>query len=274
MLFVVFLKKRTIPMDFINGSQIYQINNGQGLEVRAGTLHLHIGRISSGWAFKSLETVSRFPQIELVHRESAIQVSESDLFQTGKSDKLYILPALPSRPVVLKNSGMRILPGQNMRFFLKIPLNLQFYSDNPVPENFITEYSVIRLSDTWFGEPDDGELAFALGSYYQKDEGLLELQPWEAVCPVRISNNSGLMLEVQRFIVRVENLALVRSGGRIMTSMIEIEYKGRDQVSNATYHIGRSVHGADYQELSAPRYYTGKSGLKINFHFIKNIYHF
>lgn len=269
---IVFLVEIFSRMELFSLFDQYHVDSGEGIEIQSGSLHLLIKRISSGWGFKVLETTGPFPEILLRKLTPDIQVSESELYQTGKSGNLCIAPSLPVKPVVLKNSGMHILPGQSMHFFVKIPLNLQFYFDEPSVNNLISEYPMYRLSDTWFGEPDEGESAFALGNFYQKDADLLDVRPWEAICPVNILNHSNLMLEVQRLIIRVENLALVRSDQRIMTSMVEIEYKGRDQVSSVSYHLDKSLHGASFIQMTAPRSNVAKSSLKINFHFIKNIY--
>lgn len=250
----------------------YSLHNNEGIDIQAGTLSLQVRRMSMGWGFRSDESADAFDDVKVVNNNSAIQVSESALFQTGKSDDLVVLPALPTKPLVLKNSGLRILPGQNMRFFVKIPLWLQFYHSGTSPEHFITEYPLFKISDTWFGEPDEGEPALALGNFYQKDASLLDLKPWEAICPVHITNHSGLLLEVQRFIIRVENLSLVVTGNQLMTSLTEIEYKGREQISSATYHLNKTVHGDDYHQIAPPRNAGTRSSLKINFHFIKNIY--
>jgi len=254
--------------------QLYKISNGHGIDIHAGTLHLHVRRISMGWGFKVENELSDFADVDVRENNSVFQVSESALFQTGKDDRLLIMPALPPKPVVLKNSGIRILQGQSMRFFVKIPLWLQFYRSEFSAENFITEYPLFRLSDTWFGEPDDGEPAFALGNYYQKEISLLNAKSWEAICPVNISNHSNTMLEIQRFIIRVDNLALVSVENQIMTSLTDIEYKGKEQISSATYSLNNSVHGDHFRQIAQPRVSGNKSLLKINFHFIKNIYQF
>lgn len=250
----------------------HEISNGQGLEIRAGTLHLIVKRFSMGWGFHVLPTEQPFEGIYRSSEIPSLEVSESDLFQSGRSDTLVITPALPLKPVVLKNSGMRILPGQSMRFFVKVPLNLQFHHTDAITDYFITEYPLIRLSDTWFGEPDEGETAFALGSHYQKDPELLDPLPWEVICPVLITNHSTLLLEVQRFIIRVENLAILSTSHGLMTSVVDIEYKGKEQISSATYRVDKSVHGDNHLQLATPRSSGGKSSLMINFHFIKNIY--
>jgi hypothetical protein len=250
-----------------------QLKNSEGLEIKAGTLHLKVQRISHGWSFKTSEINPPSSDISMTSEVAGFGVSEGALYQTGESDRLVIIPAMPAKPVVLKNSGMRILPGQSMRFYVKIPVWLQFYHTDSVPEYFLTEYPLFRLSDTWFGEPDEGEPAFALGNYYQKDLALLDPKPWEAVCPVHIRNHSNLLLEVQRLIIRVENLALGISDNQMITSLTEIEYKGKDQVSSANYLIQDSIHGKDFRQLTPPRNAGSRtSSLKINFHFIKTIY--
>lgn len=259
-------------MNLIEICRTYSFHNNEGIDIQAGTLNLQVRRMSMGWGFRSEETTGAFEEIKVVNSNSAMQVSESALYQTGKSDDLVILPALPTKPLVLKNSGLRILPDQSMRFFVKIPLWMQFYYSGTFPGQFMTEYPLFRLSDTWFGEPDEGEPALALGNFYQKDASLLDLKPWEAICPVHINNHSGLLLEVQRFIIRVENLSLIDTGNQLMTSLTEIEYKGRGQISSANYHLSKNVHGVDYNQIAPPRNAGSRSSLKINFHFIKNIY--
>lgn len=250
----------------------FRLTHGEGLEIKAGSLHLRVKRISMGWGFVKTDIYEPFDNVEVSRIVPDFEVSESNLYQTGRSDVLVVTPILPEKPVVLKNSGLRIHPGQNMHFFVKIPLNLQFFFENAVPHHLIAEFPMFRLSDTWFGEPDEGEPAFALGNFYRKEVSLLNIRPWEAVCPVHILNNSNLLLEVQRLIIRVENLTLIRSGRQLLTSLVEIEYKGRDQVSSASYHIDKAIHGNEFTQLAEPRNTAAKSSLKINFHFIKNIY--
>ncbi len=250
----------------------FKFANGEGLTLKAGKLALHVRRISMGWGFKSEPEGEHQHEIDLQFSPGEFSVSECDLYQTGKSNSLIVAPALPDKPLVLKNSGMRILPGQTMNFFVKIPLWVQFYFGEQVADKFIVEYPLTSLSHTWFGEPDNGEPAYAMGGFYQKEIGRLEVQPWEAVCPVHISNNSTLLLEVERLIIRVENLALVTQGNQMMTSLLSIEYTGKEQVSAASYRLDKSIHGEGYQQIAPPRNTGNRSSMKINFHFIKNWY--
>jgi hypothetical protein len=139
-------------------------------------------------------------------------------------------------------------------------------------ENLLKEIPFKRLSDTWFGEPDSGEAAFALGNEYYLDFESIETSPFEAICPVSIFNNSPGTLEIQRQIIRVENLALYKNNNKIVTSMVQVEYKGQQILSSADYHYSKIYDGEKQDILTKPRNASGKNLLKMNFHFIKNIY--
>ena len=108
-------------MDLSAITRPLELKNSEGVDLQAGTLHLKVQRISHGWGFKNTEVNPPFPEITMRNETAGFGVSEGALYQTGDSDRLLVIPALPSKPVVFKNSGMRILPGQSMRFFVKIP---------------------------------------------------------------------------------------------------------------------------------------------------------
>lgn len=197
---------------------------------------------------------------------------KAEYFQTGKSNTLVIQPALPEKPLIFKGSQLFVSPKQKLTFFIKIPLNIQLCYSKGLPENCFREFTWTRLSDSWFGEPDSGEAAFSAGGeYYLKLENV-QTNDYEAVCPITVFNNSAIPLELQRLIIRVENLTLYLNSGQIVTSMVEIEYKGKDIVSSANYHYSKIYNGEKQEVIAKPRNAAARSMLKINFHFIKNIW--
>ncbi len=199
------------------------------------------------------------------------EIQKGEYFQTGKSNSLVILPSVPAKPLVFKGNKLFVTPRQKLTFFLKIPLNLQVYFSKYLPENLLKEISITRLSDTWFGAPDSGEPAFALESNFYLNMGKMETSALEAICPVTIFNNSPGILEVERFVIRTDNLTLYKNE-KIITSIVEIEYKGKDIISSAEYRHSKLFHGEKPEVLGKPRNASGRSLLKMNFHFIKNIY--
>ncbi len=224
---------------------------------------LAIKREKEGWIFLRME---KHPHGE------APDFSGGEYFQTGKSDALLLIPSMPPRPVVFNGSRLFISPRQKLTFFLKIPLMVKACFAKNSPENVLKEIEIEPLSNTWFGEPDSGEPACSLGEqfYYHAHEA--RLLPWEALCPVTIFNNWTGVLKMERLIIRTENLLFYKNNEKMITSMVALEYKGKDITSSAEYRYSRAIHGEEAEMVAKAVRKQEKNRLKINFHFIKNIY--
>ncbi len=242
-----------------------QIEPGDHRIIELEKFRVGIKRESEGWFFLQFDDQQE-------DEKTTPDFSTGEFYQTGKSNSLLISPSLPLKPLVFKGSGLFVSPGQKLLFYLKIPLTVQLYFSKIQPEKLLKEIFVNPLSNTWFGDPDSGEPAFSLGNeYFLKPENA---QPgsYEALCPISIYNNSPGVLEVERLIIRVENLTLYKINGKIVTSLVSLEYKGKDVISSASYHYSKSIHGEKAEIIAKPQSSMAKSMLKINFHFIKNIY--
>lgn len=244
----------------------HQILPGNTKIIDIGCIQLSATRRNEGWY---LTTKDNCPNDDIRLREDS---TLADYFQTGKSNTLIIAPALPAKPLVFKGSGLNVLPGQKITFFLKIPLTFQIYFSKINQENLLKEISYQRLSDTWFGDPDGGEPAYALGSEYYLEMKNIEITDFEAICPVTVQNSSSTLLNVQRLIIREENVTLYNNEGKIVTSVIFIEYKGNDVASAVEFHFSKQYNGEKQEILANPRNPSTKNLLRLNFHFIKNIY--
>ena len=203
-------------------------------------------------------------------QEAVDMQKEGEYFQSGKSNSLVFYPALPSKPLVFKGSKLFVTPKQRVTFFIRIPLDLEIFYSKNLPENRLKFISPVRLSDTWFGEPDTGEPAFSIGSEYFLNSAEIESSALNAICPVTIFNNSPAIMAVERLIIRADNLALYINAGKLVTSVVEIEYKGKDIISSANYHYSKIHHGEKQDILVKPKNTGGL--LKKNFHFIRSIY--
>mgnify|MGYP005845942443 CR=1 FL=1 len=242
-----------------------QIEPGNYRVVEMGKFRFAVKRETEGWFILQLDD-------EKEEKNVAPDFSSGDYYQTGKSNSLLLSPSLPSKPLVFKGSGLFVSPGQKLLFYLKIPLTVQIYFSKNQPKKLLKEILVNPLSNTWFGEPDMGEPAFSLGNeYFLKSENS---QPgtYEAICPVSIFNNSLGVLEVERLIIRTDNLTLYKSNGKIVSSLVSLEYKGKDVISSASYQYSKNIHGEKAEVIIKPPGSMAKNLLKINFHFIKNIY--
>lgn len=253
-------------MDLESILKKHKILPGETKLIDIGCVQLAATRKTEGW---HLITTDNCPNDDIDLTTDSIL---SDYFQTGTSNTLVIAPALPAKPLVFKGIGMSVLPGQKLTFFLKIPLAFQIYFSKIQSENLLKEITYKRLSDTWFGEPDMGEPAFALGSDYFLDIEDIKITDLEAICPVVVHNSSSEILNVQRLIIRDENVTLYKNGDKIVTSVVHVEYRGSDVAGEVDYRFSKEFHGEKEEVIAKPRNASGKNLLKLNFHFIKNIY--
>jgi len=253
-------------MDLDSILQKHQILPGTTKIIDIGCVQLSASRLKEGW---HLVTTDNCPDDDIALTEDS---AVADYFQTGKSNTLIIAPALPVKPMVFKGSGLNVLPGQKITIFVKIPLTFQIYFSKILPENLLREITYKRMSNTWFGEPDSGEPAFTLGSEYFLDFNDIKITGFEAICPLTVKNAATDNLVVQRLIIRDEFLTLFKNEDKMVTSHVLIEFKGTDIISSVDYQYSKQYNGEKQEILAKPRNNSGKSPLKLNFHFMKTIY--
>ena len=230
------------------------------------------------WDFKSFElAIQRTKQgwfIKILDDKEASQdkipdFSTAEYYQTGNSNTLLLVPSFPPKPLVFKGSQLHLAPRQELSFFLKIPLFINIYYLRKKPENLLREIPVQNLSNTWFGETDNGEPAFLLGGDYYLSPAETEFHSYEALCPVTINNNWTGVLQIERMIILVDNLMIYENNGKNITSVVSLEYKGKDVTSSAEYHYSKALHGEKAKMIAKARN-SSKTRLKMNFHFLKN----
>jgi len=243
----------------------YQMMPGETRIFSSGNFSLGVKREKEGW-------ILLYPDCFREGENTNPNFSLGEYFQTGKSNSLILSPALPVKPLVFKGSQLHVSPTQKLTFFLTIPITIQVYFSKILPENLLKELPAKRLSDTWFGEAFDGEPAFSLGSEFFRKMDQLEIPSFHAVCPVTIFNNSSILLEVERLIIRVENMAIYRKEEKLISSQVAIEYKGKEVISSASFNYSKIHHGEKAEIVTRPRIEASTNLLKINFHFIKNLY--
>ena len=244
----------------------YQLQPGASELIECNSFLLGLKHEKEGWFVKVFEDTS---DVESVNAD---EITSGEYFHSGKSNTLIITPALQFKPLVFKGIKMVIAPNQRLTFFIKIPLVLQLYFSKIQEGNLLKEIPSRRLSDTWFGEPDSGVAAFSLGSEYQLNFSDVETLETETVCPVNIFNNWDQPLEVQRLIIKADNMTLFRKDNKIVSSVVKLEYKGQDSISAVSYGTSKQFHGDNPEILAKARSNDTKSLLKTNFHFIRNIY--
>lgn len=258
------------PQNFWNK---YEFTDGEVLLFKAGYAEIFVKHISNGWLIKSRSTDRPYAELKMEKVDAIEDDSDVFHFQTGKSHLLHVVPALPNKAVVFRNiKNIKVSAGQIANLYFRIPLTIQFYFQEVKEENRLLEIPLQRLSDTWFGEADNGEPAFSIGSNYDKTFGEVDATSWEAVAPVEIVNNTAGLLDLQRLILRVEDFSLFLKNGQLLSNYISIDFKGQEHAGSVNLTTRKEIHGQKPVQLSKPRSLESKNLLRKSFYFIKNIY--
>ncbi len=251
----------------------YEFSVGQTMLFKIGNAEVFVKHIQNGWLLKNRFPAQTYAEPQMVEVEGMEDDSEVFHFQTGKSHILHVVPALPNKAVVFRNNkNIKISAGQSASLFFRIPLSIQFYFQEIKDENRLFELPLQRLSDTWFGEPDNGEAAYSIGSNYDKSFDDVKVASWEAVAPVEIINNTTGLLDLQRLILRVEEFSLFLKNKQLLSNHVAIEFRGQENAGSVNLTVRKELHGQKPVQMAKPRNTESKNLLRKSFYFIKNIY--
>lgn len=149
----------------------------------------------------------------------------------GSEHTVMLGPRMPDRPVVVRpENPLKISAGAEASFTVGIPLWIAVITGTD-PKVQLCEEPVTVLSNTWFGEPVEGELCYSLTSRAMRSTELISRDLHRAVCPVHIHNKSGSELAFERLCLRVGELRLYSGPEGLVTSDVTVTYKGQDQKS-------------------------------------------
>ncbi len=226
------------------------------------------------------------------HRECKIALEKNDNDKTDANDdknnsqtlkeydwKSYIidtedisvLPALPDRPIIVKLScPVKLAPRMSFDLYIPVPLWIQIYQGEERNKQLLLNEPLTTLSDTWFGEVDKGELSYDLEveiirEINQEDDTLVPV----IFCPIHITNQSTLMLDIQNIFFQVPYLSVYSFGNKLTGTKTYMNFKGTDPVSNITFEEDHP--GTDYMLLNEPREPGIGNLFRRGFSFIKSL---
>lgn len=251
----------------------YEFRLNQTLLFNIGFVQVWVKHIQNGWLVKNQNVTESFDQFSVEEVDDILDNQDLLHCHTGKSNVLYVLPALPVKSVVFRNNkNLKISAGESTSLYLKVPVNLQFYFQEVKEDNKLVDIPLKRLSDTWFGEIDSGEPAFSIGSNYDKALADVNMHQWEAMVAVDIVNNTSSSLDLQRLILHVDEFSLYIRNNRIIASHATIDFKGQEQDGGVNLSVRKEIHGDKAVLIAKPRNSDSRNILRRSFFFIKNIY--
>lgn len=149
-----------------------------------------------------------------------------------ESDGVRLDPLFPDRPVVVEpEQPFHLVRGARIRVYVRVPLWVAVGLPAPSSVTLVKIPTVI-LSDTWFGNLTEGELAYALPTSARRALRPEVFAPHLAICPLRLGNDVIDALEVKKLCLRVAHLSLFGRGPEIWSDETRVGYRGEDEESD------------------------------------------
>lgn len=168
--------------------------------------------------------------------------------------RLRLSPVFPDRPLVLEpEQPFHLLQGATARIYVRVPLWVRVEHLGR-REAVLTEVPTTPLSDTWFGDPVEGELAYYLPTSARRALSPELFDAHRVICPLQLSNPSQDDLLVEKIALRVAHLSVYRSDEELWADETQARYQGEAAGSSTLRMSGEPPEEAGGAErLSPPR---------------------
>ncbi len=150
-------------------------------------------------------------------------------------EKIQLEPLMPDRPAVVRPElPVKIPTGREAYFFVRVPVWVQVTipGEQDLP---LSEVPSIILSNTWFGDPQHGELCYSMRTTARREAEEQTVASFRVVVPVLVRNEAPEALDVERICLAVKHLNIYRGARCLWANRVEAVYRGRDQHSRIRY---------------------------------------
>lgn len=177
---------------------------------------------------------------------------------------IHVRPALPDRPLLVQPEvPFSLLPRAEARVFIRVPLTIRLEIDvepqSARPPVLFRSLPSLELSDTWWGEPDHGELCWWLETTARRRVNPSLLEPHLAICPLHMVNQSKVDLQVEKLCFRMRYLSLFADGPGFWADTARVRYQGESEGSRI------DMTGTAPDEATDPRLVSGPQVLTQGF---------
>lgn len=143
-------------------------------------------------------------------------------------DAIRLTPAFPDRPVVVEPDGpFHLTRRARVRVYVRVPLHVQI-GVGAATEPAFARIPTVTLSDTWFGDFQEGELCYFLPTTARREIGREHFAPHLAACPLELSNRADEELKVEKLALRVAHLSLFSREDELWSDQAQVGYRGAD----------------------------------------------
>lgn len=170
-----------------------------------------------------------------------------------RPETIRLSPVFPPRIMVIKpEASFQLLPRASARIFVRVPLWVAV-SVGESNGNRLTEVPTVGLSDTWWGEVNEGELAYWLPTTARRQVDSTVVGEHQAICPLDLSNRSDEKLEVEKVALRVNHLSLFLGRDHLWSDVTRVRHQGAQEGSEIEV-TGRGPREAgEVRKVAEPR---------------------
>ena len=239
---------------------------------KIGLREIFLKKINKEWLIFVRDSQDLAKEIIYTEQKDGISDVEWLTYIGDNQNNIQVLPAFPNRPIVVKpKTTLKVLPKKTIMLFIQIPTWIQFYSNSNTKENLIFECSSQELSSTWFGEPDNGLLAYSMSLEISVAFEKPKNTAHNIVCPIRLSNSSESILDIQRLLLHGEFLNIYRNERNLWSNEVRIKFKGENEISDVQYVNEAPFSTKTLHPLAIPRSNKSHNVITKSFHFIKSL---
>lgn len=242
---------------------------GKNLCCQVGGLTLDLRPLGSEWQLSHHRD-----ETGLESDQAGLTLSEADapadagferlLFSTPASH-VHIVPALADRAVVSRPAQPLLLaPGQQATIYVHAPLWLQLRAEANGPA--LLDMPVAKLSDTWFGlSTREGELCYASRTRARLHSQDIPPRPHRAITPVRLRNNAGDPLRLDKLNLPEPYLALYAADNGLWTDSVELTRAPDGEIAPVHVASGVPPEAVNGRLVCGPRRTTERGGILSSF---------
>jgi len=173
-----------------------------------------------------------------------------------KPHHLRIIPVLPDRAMVVKSDHPFTLTRlARARVYMRVPtwVRVEAVEEGGGRPVRLAEVPTSPLSDTWWGDFLDGEMAYWLTTKARRAPTPDLFAPWVIMAVLQLDNHSEDDLLVEKLLMRVEHLSVYEKEGRLWAEEVRVEYHGEAEGSDIHMddHPPDEAKGA--REITPPR---------------------
>ncbi|MDX1566566.1 MAG: hypothetical protein R3223_02125 [Longimicrobiales bacterium] len=162
-------------------------------------------------------------------------------------------PVFPDRPLVVEpEQTFHLVRGARVRVYVRVPLWVSVGLPAP-SEVSLVDIPTHILSDTWFGDFAEGELAYALPTSARREITPEIFATHRVICPLVLGNDAVDQLEVKKLCLRVAHLSVFARGGELWSDETRVRYQGEDQESQIRISGKMPSEAPDAVRVKPPR---------------------